>query len=67
LPESERAAREALSLPIFPELEPAEIETVVHRIAEFFGIRRPQVDPSLRRPHFLDQPAHATGTLPKVA
>jgi dTDP-4-amino-4,6-dideoxygalactose transaminase len=67
LPESERAAREVLSLPIFPELEPAEIETVVYRIAEFFGIRRGQIEPTVRRPHFLGHPAPAETVLPKVA
>lgn len=36
-PESERAAREVLALPIYPELTPAMIETVVARIADFFG------------------------------
>lgn len=35
LPESERASREALSLPIFPELLPEEIETVAHEIRAF--------------------------------
>jgi dTDP-4-amino-4,6-dideoxygalactose transaminase len=53
LPESERAARETLALPIFPELEPAEIETVVWRIGEFFGIRREQREPRVRPPHFV--------------
>jgi dTDP-4-amino-4,6-dideoxygalactose transaminase len=67
LPESERAARETLALPIFAELEAAEIETVVYRIAEFFGIRRPQVDPAVRRPHFLTHPAALPEGLPKVA
>jgi dTDP-4-amino-4,6-dideoxygalactose transaminase len=33
LPEAERAAREVLSLPIFPELAPSQIERVVHEIA----------------------------------
>ena len=63
---SGRRAR-SLSLPIFPELAPAEIETVVYRIAEFFGVRRPQVDPTIRRPHFLDQPVKSASALPKVA
>jgi dTDP-4-amino-4,6-dideoxygalactose transaminase len=37
MPEAERASREVLSLPIFPELEPAQIERVVSEIAAFFA------------------------------
>lgn len=36
LPESERASREVLSLPLFPELQPDELEIVASTIAEFF-------------------------------
>lgn len=36
-PESERAAREVLALPIFPELREDEQQTVVNAIAEFLG------------------------------
>jgi dTDP-4-amino-4,6-dideoxygalactose transaminase len=36
MPEAERASREVLSLPIFPELEPAQIDRVVAEIAAFF-------------------------------
>lgn len=35
-PESERASRDVLSLPIFPELRPEQIEEVVAAIASFF-------------------------------
>ncbi len=35
MPEAERAAHEVLSLPIFPELEPAQIERVVEQIAAY--------------------------------
>jgi dTDP-4-amino-4,6-dideoxygalactose transaminase len=37
LPESERAAEEVLSLPIFPTMTSIEQRTVVQGIAEFFG------------------------------
>lgn len=36
-PEAERAARETLALPIYPELRPEQQETVVARIGEFYG------------------------------
>jgi dTDP-4-amino-4,6-dideoxygalactose transaminase len=36
-PESERAALETLALPIYPELEPAQLKHVVATIAEFYG------------------------------
>jgi dTDP-4-amino-4,6-dideoxygalactose transaminase len=36
MPEAERASSEVLSLPIFPELEPTQIERVVEAIAEFY-------------------------------
>ncbi len=36
-PESERASRETLAIPIFPELKRAQQEYVVEKIAEFFA------------------------------
>jgi dTDP-4-amino-4,6-dideoxygalactose transaminase len=35
-PESERAARETLALPIYPELETAQLQYVVDTIASFY-------------------------------
>jgi dTDP-4-amino-4,6-dideoxygalactose transaminase len=37
MPETERACREVLALPIFPELRPDEQQRVVDAIAEFFS------------------------------
>jgi dTDP-4-amino-4,6-dideoxygalactose transaminase len=39
-PESERAAKETLALPIYPELEPAQLEAVVASIGEFYAAPR---------------------------
>jgi dTDP-4-amino-4,6-dideoxygalactose transaminase len=36
LPESERAAREVLALPVFPELSPAQIDHVTGTIQRFY-------------------------------
>jgi len=35
-PEAERASREALSLPVYPELAPSQLEQVVGTIADFY-------------------------------
>jgi dTDP-4-amino-4,6-dideoxygalactose transaminase len=39
LPETDRAAAEVLSLPIFPELTEEQLQAVVHRIASFYEDR----------------------------
>ena len=36
-PESERAAREVLSIPIYPELTPAQLDEVISAVREFYG------------------------------
>ena len=36
-PESERAAREVLSLPIYPELTEAQLNEVVENVRAFYG------------------------------
>lgn len=38
LPEAERASREVLSLPIFPELHPRELEFIANSIRKFFEL-----------------------------
>ncbi len=37
LPVSERAAKETLALPVYPEMTSGQIETVVRAVADFFG------------------------------
>jgi len=37
LPQTERAAREILSLPMYPEMNGAEIEAVIREVRQFFG------------------------------
>ena len=39
LPVSEQLAREVLSLPVYPELTNAQMESVVRRVSEFYGSR----------------------------
>ncbi|HKA54953.1 MAG TPA: aminotransferase class I/II-fold pyridoxal phosphate-dependent enzyme, partial [Candidatus Binatia bacterium] len=46
LPRAEQVAREILSLPVFPDLSPAEIEAVIDRVRSFSARQVPQV----RRP-----------------
>jgi dTDP-4-amino-4,6-dideoxygalactose transaminase len=40
LPVTERAAREVLSLPLYPELSPEEVETVGQAVRRALGVRR---------------------------
>jgi dTDP-4-amino-4,6-dideoxygalactose transaminase len=37
LPESERASQEAISLPVFPELQQSQLDEVIHAVRSFYG------------------------------
>jgi len=37
LPESERASQEAISLPIFPELQQSQLDEVIDAVRSFYG------------------------------
>ena len=64
LPETERAAREVVALPIFPELTAEEQKVVVDRIGTFFSVRTGKQH-ALQGPKFLqhrsDSPSPACG------
>ena len=57
LPETEKAAGEVLSLPIYPGLTEAEQRVVVARISEFFESRRSGDEHWPPRPNYLDRAA----------
>ena len=66
LPETERAAAEVLSLPIFPELTEAESGTVVARIAEFFGQTAGRSSRDVPTPKFVGLERDASSVSPEA-
>lgn len=54
MPETERAARDTLALPIFPELTADEQECVVRCIAEFFGQSVSARQTPVKKPKYLE-------------
>jgi dTDP-4-amino-4,6-dideoxygalactose transaminase len=61
LPETDRAARETLALPIFPELTAAEQALVVHEIASYFNQQPSAEGHVLAGPKFLKHGAKVRG------
>ncbi len=61
LPVSEQTALETMALPIFPELTPAEQETVVKCLAEFFGAN-PIANGHTKSPKYLRAQADREAT-----
>ena len=51
LPETERATREVMHLPIFPELTAQQQQTVVGQIGEFFASQTATKPQIIKRPH----------------
>lgn len=56
LPESEKAAKETIALPIFPELTEAEQQLVVARIGSFYRLPG-NMTSTIKRPKFLGSPS----------
>jgi len=54
LPATERAAREVLSLPIFPGLTARQQQAVVGQVAAFYARKKGPTRPVIKRPKMLD-------------
>ncbi len=60
-PQAEELTRQALALPLYPELKPSTVEFIIDRLKEFFSAtKRPSCDPGLRRESFTSE-NHETG------
>jgi dTDP-4-amino-4,6-dideoxygalactose transaminase len=57
LPETERATREVMHLPIFPELTARQQQSVVGQIGEFFASQTSAKPQSVKSPRFVQQDA----------